>query len=200
MPFVIILISFGLGVFLGVKYFGQILDFVAEKSNGRGVINGSWKTHLGVGRKETKKIEKAAIARVGLGASDSDETIYWNAFSDNHGDELYSSNNYKIIFKSQPKVRFEEKGFWSLTVYGNDKFLVPNEDYKYLVRSDSKLEKDEDGSFTILLSRSKPENPNNWLPIPENDEKFSLALRCYRADDEMKTNSESNKLPVIVKI
>jgi len=197
--YLIILFFFMWGLLLSIKYFGHILDFVAEKSKGRGVQNGSWKTHLGVGRKSTSQIERAAIAHIGLGANDSDETIYWNAFTDNNGDDLHSSHNYQIVFTEQPQVKFDEKGFWSITVYGNDKFLIPNEDHKYVIHSDKKFELDSNNQFSIYLAKTKPEENEFWLPLAENEEKFTLAYRCYKAEDEMKNKALTIELPQIIK-
>ena len=85
------------GILLAIFLFPYLMDMIAEKSHSRGVTNGPWKTHLGVGRKTTSAIERSAIARIGLGANNSDETIYWNAFTDSDGDKLNSAYNYDII-------------------------------------------------------------------------------------------------------
>lgn len=191
---------FLLALFLSVRYFGELLDYVVERTSGRGVKNGSWKTHLGVGRKSTPKIEKAAIARIGLGANDSDETIYWNAFSDQDGDALHSNYEYKIIFKSEPPVEYNRKGFWSITVYGEDKFLVPNDLKKYVIRSVEGFEVSDDKPFEISLSRKRPMDYKYWLPLPQNEEPFSLAFRCYKAKDEMKKQAFQIDMPLIVRV
>jgi hypothetical protein len=194
-----ILVSFFTGVFLSIRYFGDLLDFFTGRVKGRGVRNGPWKTHLGVGRKRTSKIEKAAIARIGLGANDSDETIYWNAFVDDEGNNLWSGHDYQIVFIGKPPVRYDEKGFWSITVYGEDKFLVPNPYHRYMLRSDVKSEFDYDYRFSILLSGNKPENTALWIPLPQRHERFTIALRCYVPDREMITDAEGVKLPSILK-
>ena len=188
------------GLFLTIRYFGKILDMLIEGGSGRGVRQGSFKTHLGVGRKDLLKIEKAAIARVGLGANSADETIYWNAFQDAFGDELRSTGSYMLKFEKPPDVQYDLKGFWSLTVYGYDKFLVPNKDKKYSLGSDHHFLKDEGGGFSIHLSREKPEVHADWLPLPEKDEKFSVALRCYIPGERMKTNTKQAMLPVIERV
>jgi hypothetical protein len=198
--YAIILVFFIIGTVMSIRYFGNLLDFITENVSGKGIKNGPWKTHLGVGREHTSRIEKAAIARIGLGANDSDETIYWNAFVDDDGKDLRSENEYNIIFRSQPSVRYNERGFWSITIYGNDKFLVPNPYNKYMVRYDEIIKQGEGLQFSIFLSRNKPENLVNWIPLPEKDEKFSIAFRCYVPDDEMKTNAGNIKLPLIIKV
>ncbi|MCU0461853.1 MAG: DUF1214 domain-containing protein [Bacteroidales bacterium] len=196
----IILIFFIIGTGISIRYFGNLLDFLIENVSGNGIKNGPWKTHPGVGRKQTSRIEKAAIARIGLGANDSEETIYWNASVDNDGNDLRSENEYNIIFRSKPSVKYNEKGFWSITIYGNDKFLVPNPYNKYMLRHDENSKPGEDFQYSIFLSGNKPENPANWIPLPEDDERFSIAFRCYVPDDEMKTNAINNKLPSIIKV
>lgn len=199
-PIVVISVFFVMGMWVSMRHFGWLLDHLTEKGSNRGVKCGPWKTHLGVGRKQTPRIEKAAIARIGLGANDSDETIYWNAFTDDEGNLLRSENNYRIMFRSKPPVRYQDKGFWSITVYGKDKFLVPNPLKKYMIHSDDSLEMGREASFSIFLSRNEPDNPDSWIPLPATDEKFSIAFRCYVPDKDMKMNVRAIELPSILRI
>ena len=198
--YLFIIISFFAGIFLTIRFFGTLLDFITEHSNGRGVKNGPWRTHLGVGRKNIPRIEKAAIACIGLGANNSDETIYWNAFTDTEGRALFSGNTYRLRFRRHPLVDFKANGFWSITVYGQDKFLVPNDAFRYEYNSHHCFRTSDTGEFAILLSRSDPADGSEWLPLPLNDEKFSLALRCYVPKEDMKKNAGQNTLPDIMQL
>ena len=180
---------------ISIRYFGLLLDFLIEGLSERGIKNDPWKTHLGVRRKQTSRIKKAAIARIGLGANDSDETIYWDAYEDDHNMDLRSENEYKIIFRGEPAVNYKDHGFWSLTVYGYDKFLVPNPDYKYRIRSTNEKKIMTEAPNSILLSRNKPNYTVNWIPLPSYNEKISAAFRCYRPCDELRTNSGNCFLP-----
>lgn len=200
MEYTIIIVCFVIGAVIAIRYFGNLLDFVTEKVSSRGLRNGPWKTHLGVGRKHTSRIEKAAIARIGLGANDSDETIYWNAFVDDKNNDLRSENEYQIVFSSEPLVRYKDKGFWSITVYGNNKFLIPNPYNKYMVRSGVNTGLSEDSKFSIFLSRNKPADTANWIPLSETDENFTIAFRCYVPENDMMTNAKNIKLPSITKV
>ena len=190
---------FVIGLWVGLRSFGRLLDFVTEKGSGRGVQVGPWKTHPGVGRRNTPLIEKAAIARIGLGANDSEETIYWNAFTDSQGRELRAEHDYRVVFRSAPPVRYSEKGFWSITVYGKDKFLIPNQRKKYMIRGDERNNPLKDLHFSIFLSRKTPEITDNWIPLPAGNEKFSLAYRCYRPAADMKENLKAVCMPEIIK-
>ncbi|MEE4116717.1 MAG: DUF1214 domain-containing protein [Marinilabiliaceae bacterium] len=190
------------GLLLAIFLFPYLMDLLAEKSKGRGVSNGPWKTHLGVGRKETPAIERSAIARIGLGANSSDETIYWNAFTDSDGDQLNSAYNYDIILTDDIKVDYENFGFWSITVYGKDKYLVNNPFNKYMFRSCNSLVIDSKRKLCINLRADYTKNEKFMIPLPREEENFSLALRCYRPLDSMKVKrgAEMMKLPVIIKI
>jgi hypothetical protein len=97
-------------------------------------------------------------------------------------------------------VKFHEKGFWSITVYGDDKFLVPNDEYKYVIHSTKALNIPQNGAMEILLSRKKPEKTDNWLPLPQQDENFSLAYRCYKATEGMKKHPLETDMPKIIRI
>lgn len=196
----LVLFIFITGLVLAYVLLPDILDFVIEKSQSKGFYNGSWKTHLGVGRKETSRIEKAAIARVGLGGNSSDETIYWNAFTDSNGDDLETNSEYEIVINSEIPVDYQNFGFWSITIYGEDKFLFENPEKKYLIRDIDVANQ----SYPIKVTLSKKEGLSSVssIPLSLKKQKFSIALRCYRPVDNMKQESSCLQinLPQIIKI
>ena len=180
----VLILAFGSSFAFAYLRLPHILDFIIEKSEKRGFYNGPWKTHLGVGRKETSKIEMAAIARVGLGGNSSDETIYWNVFTDSSGKTLNTSQKYEIIIREPLPIDYENKGFWSITVYGEDKFLIPNETGTYMLRY-SHFENKE-LPWTIKLAPGT-DHSGFTIPLGNRNEKFSMAMRCYRPLDTMKS-------------
>ena len=188
---IILILSFTLSFAFAYWRLPQILDYIIEKSQKRGFFNGPWKTHLGVGRKETSKIEMAAIARVGLGGNSSDETIYWNVFTDSEGNDLNTSNHYEIIIRKPLPIDYENKGFWSITVYGEDKFLIPNSSKNYMLRHNHF--QDLELPWTIKLAPGT-DHRGFTIPLGERREKFSMAMRCYRPLDTMKTQEECLKI------
>jgi hypothetical protein len=70
-------------------------------------------------------------------------------------------------------------GFWSLTVYGPDLFLVPNALGRHSVGDRTPhLRRDPDGGLTITIgARRPPAGTANWLPAPAGP--GALVLRCY---------------------
>ncbi len=193
-----------IGIFLAAGFVAflslpLILDLLIEKSTTRGFHIGPWKTHFGIGCPSTKPLEKAALARVGLGGNSVEETIYWNAFTDDDGDQLYTKENYEIEVSNPLPVNHDMYGFWSITAYGSDQYLLPNDLKEYTVRSiDFEA---SDYPVTIRLSGTRPD-VGPFIHLGKKEQKFSLALRCYRPMQEMKTPVGWSKieLPKIKKV
>ena len=60
----------------------------------------------------------------------------------------------------------------------------------------AKVEKNDDGSFDIVVSSTKPETDRNWLPAPKSGT-FSLTLRYYVPVEGMLNPSADIPLPTI---
>ena len=72
------------------------------------------------------------------------------------------------------------KGFWSLTLYNEEKFFFPNALNRFSLGTKNKtLKYAADGSLTLYLGAKSPgqENEANWIPAPDGH--FSLILRLY---------------------
>jgi hypothetical protein len=84
-----------------------------------------------------------------------------------------------------PLVDRTRGGFWSLTMYDKDYFMLPNSPNgrtnvgtKNLDANEMKF--NEDGSLTLTISHAQPNDPvarANWLPAP--DGQFALIVRTY---------------------
>ena len=96
---------------------------------------------------------RTMVALMGLGANTTDVAIY---------------------------PRTVGTGFWSVTAYGEDNFLIDNPISRYCVNDRSGLHRNPDGSIDVTLSKDAPEDTTNWLPV--SDEKFHLFLRIYKPD------------------
>lgn len=76
----------------------------------------------------------------------------------------------------------KEKGFWSVTAYGEDDFLIENPIDRYAVSDRTSFEKNEDGSVDIYIQKDEPKGHKaNWLPV--SGDGFHLFLRVYRPED-----------------
>ncbi len=72
-------------------------------------------------------------------------------------------------------------GFWSLTLYDEHHFFVPNDIKRYSLGTKNKtLKTNPDGSLTIYVQADPPPEAqrSNWLPAPKSAD-FSLFIRAY---------------------
>ncbi len=137
---------------------------------------GNW-TYYGdpIGNFGTAYDYRAMIALGGLGANPLDVAVYCRTDTDAQGQTLNGQNSYVLHFDSMPPV--ESGGFWSVTAYGSDNFLIANPLGRYCINDRSDFVKNADGSLDIVLSAQPPENQANWLPVGTDD--FHLYLRIY---------------------
>ena len=121
---------------------------------------------------------RAMVALMGLGANTTDIAIYPKTEVDHTGAVLTGKKTYTLHIEAEPPTK--EKGFWSVTAYGEDNFLIDNAIDRYCVNDRSGLHRNPDGSIDIILSKEAPEDTTNWLPVGEGD--FHLFLRIYKPD------------------
>ncbi len=121
---------------------------------------------------------RAMIALGGLGANTLDVAMYTKTNKDETGAQMNGAHTYKIHFNTLPPVL--DNGFWSLTAYGSDDFLIDNPLNRYCINDRSDFKLNEDGTLDIIVSAKEPENTSNWLPVNEDD--FHIYMRIYTPD------------------
>lgn len=125
----------------------------------------------------TAYLQRAYIALIGLGANLPLDAIYPMAAVDAGGVPFDGSRAYVIHFDAGdiPPV----KGFWSVTVYDDDLYLVDNPIDRYAIGDRDALEFNEDGSLDLYIQHQSPgkDRESNWLPAPKG--RFDLILRLY---------------------
>jgi hypothetical protein len=128
----------------------------------------------------TDYFTRTAVARSNILVNSPYETKYYYQDLDAKGNRLNGSNRYRVTFArdSTPPCH----GFWSLTLYDDEHFFVPNEIGRYSVGTKNKdLHFDEDGSLTIHVQPDAPsaaKHRANWLPAPKGGD-FTLYIRAY---------------------
>jgi hypothetical protein len=142
------------------------------------LANGGWLTlSPRIGRYGTDYLLRAQLAILGIGANTPEESVYPTALADSTGALLTGANRYRMVFPrgQLPPVR----GFWSVTMYDSDGFLVPNAAGRYsLGPTHPPLRRRDDGSIVVAIQRERPtERGVNWLPAPAGG--FRLNMRLY---------------------
>lgn len=160
------LVALVIGSVIGYFTVDPMLNLITNMS---GVENGPWATSLAIGSTSANPYLRAWVAKHGLLALTKSETIYLTAYVDDNGEPLLGNCDYKIEGKA-PDTRW-----WSIAAYGEDDFLIPNEQRRYSW-SCTEMKLEPGGHFTIYVSRTPKEG--NWVPTG-NAKKLSLTLRLY---------------------
>ena len=153
---------------------------------------GNWQT---IGKdKDVNDDDLLSIAQIAVYATyplTKKEVIYLNTSTDSDGNPIDSKSDYVINGK-----KFDA-GYWSITAYDQDGFLIKNPIEKYSYNfEDVKYEKDST-SYKINLSSTKKEE--NWLPI-SGTKKVSLVIRLYQPSENLRNNLNVESLPLIKKV
>lgn len=158
----------------------QMLGTIKQKviSDGQKFIveMGKW-NYFGnpIGDFGTEYNYRTMIAIGGLGANTLDVAMYCKTNAD---EKMNGKNSYNVHFKSLPPIL--GNGFWSVTAYGDDNFLIDNPLNRYCVNDRSGFKLNADGSLDIRVSAEEPTDIDNanWLPVAK-DKGFHLYMRIY---------------------
>jgi hypothetical protein len=154
---------------------------------GGGEKSGPWVTNAKAGSPDAGLYTRASTAVFGFLALSRKETTYYNAVLDSAGDTLSGDCTYILAGRDLPAR------WWSVTAYGADSFLIPNETQRYSV-SQTTVEREPDGSYLMIVS-AKP-RPRNWLPVLSGH-RFELTARLYNPDASANVGAVP---PAIIKV
>ncbi len=153
---------------------------------GTPVAYGAWDINPLVGSAAAGPYDRARIARHALLGLTRDEAVYYVAGRDSEGRALSAEHSYRITGGELPAR------WWSITAYGGDFFLIPNDEGRYSFNSET-VSRDADGRFSITVSASP--HPGDWLPLGDARH-FDLFLRLYNPNGE----PDESRLPRIERI
>lgn len=173
-----------LGVLVGA---GSALYGVAS---GRGEIRvGPWATGTVYGSRDADMYTRARVALFGLLALGRDQTVYYTANSDDAGEPLSGDCTY-LVTGTDLAARW-----WSVTAYGPDSYLIPNEARIYSF-SKTTVTRDADDRYAVRVSAAP--QPGNWLPVKAG-EHFDMTARFYNPDPSVHDDPAAVALPSISK-
>jgi hypothetical protein len=139
-------------------------------------VNG-WGFTTKTGLYGTNYIQRALVTAIGLGANRPQDAVYPTSLKPAAGGEYNGANKYVVHFPKgmTPPV----KGFWSITMYDQDYFFVPNVLNRYSISPRQSPKVNADGSLDLYIQKDSPgaDKESNWLPAPPG--KFVLMMRLY---------------------
>ena len=157
----------------------QIADWTVAKElkKPRDLVRGWSSPPALLGNYGTSYNIRAVVALIGLGANLPADAIYPNTRVDAGGQALDGKYRYRLHFNADelPPVN----GFWSVTAYGSDDFLIANPIRRYALGDRDALLFNADGSLDLSVQAEPPQaNKNNWLPVKAGAP-FLLNARLY---------------------
>ena len=173
----------------------KILEYfkkVGEPTNGWRYLT------KGIGQYGTEYTQRALVTAIGLGANRPQDAIYPTALKDADGHDFDGNKHYVMHFdKGQMPPA---KAFWSVTMYDDGYFFVPNALNRYTISSRSKLVNNPDGSVDIYLQADSPGKAKeaNWLPAPKA--KFIPMMRLYWPSETPPSILDGSWKPPAIKV
>jgi hypothetical protein len=162
------------------------------------VVNGWRYPPSDMGRFEDEFLKRSSDqSLVGIAANDPIKAVYLVNLTDNLGEPLIGARKYEITFSKgyEPPV----DAFWSMTIYGTDYNLIPNQINRYSIGDHTPdVKKNVDGGITFYFQNESPgpDKEPNWLPTG-NGAWFTI-LRLHIPHPEV-VNAEW-KCPPITKV
>jgi hypothetical protein len=157
---------------LGHKKMRGYMPYLGYNANGWQMITKS------IGVYGNDYLQRAVINLIGLGANPYYQAIYPINITDENGNAPEGSKKYVLHFDKEnlPPV----DAFWSVTMYDEDGFTVPNPLKRYAIGDRDDLKFNKDGSLDLYLQHESPgkDKESNWLPAPASG-KLGLTMRLY---------------------
>jgi hypothetical protein len=152
------------------------LEIATAATKATHTVNG-WGVNLDIGTYGHDALTRAVVAQTGWGANVPQEAVYALSEQDANGTPYSGAHRYVLHFPSGglPPV----SAFWSVTMYGPDRFFIANPIDRYAVGDRTAgLQYGSDGSLDIYIQHDPPAgHESNWLPAPPG--RFELTLRLY---------------------
>lgn len=176
-----------LGVLLGA-YLAQVFIRHTMRQEAETYRNGQWQYFPSMDLADNL-VQRAAIARAGLFAIRESEVLYVLLDRDESGNPLSSDKNYELNGTNMAAR------YWSITLYGEDHFLIPNSENRYSFNQATiQYEDSSQNDFRLIIS-SNPQAVN-WLPSGEGQH-MSLLLRMYHPDPSVYQEIATTPLPIL---
>jgi len=140
-------------------------------------VENGWLFFKNAGVYGTGYRNRAMITWYGLGANRPQDAVYPTSEGPDLLQKYNGADKYVMRFE---KGHFPPaNGFWSITMYDDQYFFVPNPINRQNISSRNKFKANPDGSVDIYVQNESPgkDKESNWLPAPKGT--FVLMMRLY---------------------
>lgn len=180
---------YAIGLVAGCAIGGAAAWVSTDRAFGSGgVRNGQWSTALNYGTVGADALTRAIVARRGLLALPSTETVYWNASTDSEGRPFDGSCTYQMTGRGL------DARWWSVTYYDKRGYLVANPANIWSFSGAAISDAEREG-WTVTIAPEKPQT-GHWLPSARG-QGFDLTLRMYNPGPGFRAAPGTSALPLV---
>ncbi len=166
----------------------EAMKMIVDKASRSGKTVNGWAVAIdGMGTYGVSYLQRANVARIGLGANVAEDALYPMSLVDaENGGVPYSGEHAYVLHFDKDEVP-PVHAFWSLTMYDEEMYFTDNPIGRYAIGDRDALQFNKDGSLDIYIQNASPGKAleSNWLPAPKG--KFDLVLRLYWPKKEVLT-------------
>ena len=132
----------------------------------------------GVGNFGTNYLTRGMANLLGPGWNRPQDAVYPLSQKDASGD-AYNGEKHRYVMRFEKGRLPPTEAFWSVTMYDENFFFVPNPLNRYDLAQRNPLVANSDGSIDLYIQADSPgkDKEANWLPAPRG--KFALVMRMY---------------------
>lgn len=180
-----------IGISLGIVWANRSIQAVGQNKS-LTLKNAEW-SYFAAMDLAKNDLQRAFIGRIGLFALKDSEAIYFIANQDQDGNPLHANNSYILEGSSF------DAAYWSITLYGEDHFLMSNKEDRYSYNQVNINYNDSlKQHYTIQLG-GQEKHQKNYLPT-EGEQQINLLLRIYKPSKALYSNRDKVKLPTIKRV
>jgi len=148
---------------------------IKERSYHLGTVENGWNITIGTyGSYGVEYLQRAAVGLYGLGCNQPEDAIY-----PNHAKNIGPTMDMYLLHFDTDQIP-PAGAFWSITMYDDDGFAVPNPLKRGNLASRMDLNFNSDGSLDLYIGATSPgkDKESNWLPAP-SDKRWNVCMRLY---------------------
>ncbi len=153
---------------------------------------GAWRHNPAAGAAAADPYTRALVARSGLLALNSHETIYFSIAEDDRGEPLEEACVYELTGGDLPAR------WWSVTIYAPDDYLPRNDDHAFSMDA-TRISAAAGAAWTTRISQVKGDAVN-WISSHGARNGYILTLRLYQPQQEAREHPASIALPHLARI